>query len=59
MEQIARLDDHLTNVRARLLKGGGQTDEMIALFDGLTSCLATIAAEVAMLRQDLKDRADA
>lgn len=56
MQQLVRLEEHLTAVRSRLVKSTGQGEEMLAMFDGITSCLAAIAAEVAMLRQDLKDK---
>ncbi len=59
MQQIALLEEHLGAARARLAQSRGQGDEMLAMFDGVTSCLAAIAAELAMLRQDLKDRDDA
>jgi hypothetical protein len=59
MENIAKLDDKLSAIRSRMLKGNGQSDEMLAMFDGITSCLVAIATEVAGVRRQLESQDEA
>lgn len=59
MKQIVILEKHLEETRKRLSGAMGQNEEFLAMYDGLTACLSAIAAELAMLREDMKRRDDA
>ena len=48
------LEDYVAAARLRMERAGGQHDEMLAMFDGLTGCLSSIAGELAMLRSAIE-----
>lgn len=58
MEQIMHLDQKLAVARSNLARANGQNEEMLAMFDGITSCLATVAIEVAKLRAAIEEKGE-
>ena len=58
MEQIMDLQERLAIARTNLARANGQGEEMLAMFDGITSCLWTVAIEVAKLRAAIEEKGE-
>lgn len=49
----------LKAARSRMAQASGTNDEMLAMFDGITVCLAAVVEELADINDTLRDRANA
>ncbi|WJS98199.1 hypothetical protein [Novosphingobium humi] len=52
------LEKQISNARSNLVRADGQNEEMLAMFDGITSCLATVAIEIAKLRVAIEEKGE-
>ena len=53
------LEDYVVAARGRMQRANGQGEEMLAMFDGLTGCLSSIAGELALLRAAIEKQSNA
>ena len=53
------LEDYVVAARRRMERASGQHEEMLAMFDGLTGCLSSIAGELALLRAAIDRQSNA
>ena len=51
-----KLEDYVAAARRRMECANGQSEEMLAMFDGLTGCLSSITGELALLRAAIEKR---
>jgi hypothetical protein len=56
LDREDKLEDYVAAARRRMERASGQNEELLALFDGLTGCLSSIAGELALLRNAIEKR---
>ena len=56
LDRENKLEDYVMAARRRMERAGSQSEELLALFDGLTGCLSSIAGELALTRNAIEKR---